>query len=103
LKGQEMQSISKMMTASAAALSTLAFVAMATPPAQAGEFCATNTSGMRGCGYSSLEQCQASMSGIGASCGRDPYYNDASTALAYHPKQTRSRSALRPAKQSVEH
>jgi hypothetical protein len=103
LKGQEMKPILGMMTVSAAALSTLAFVAMATPLAQAGEFCATNTSGMRGCGYSSLEQCRASMSGIGASCGRDPYYDNASTALAYQPKQTRSRSALRPAKQSVEH
>jgi hypothetical protein len=103
LKGQEMKPILGMMTASAAVLSTLAFVAMATPPAQAGEFCATNTSGMRGCGYSSLEQCRTAMSGIGASCGRDPYYDNASTALAYQPKQTRSRSALRPAKQSVEH
>jgi hypothetical protein len=103
-----MKPISKMITASAAALSTLAIVAMASPPAQAGEFCATNTSGMRGCGYSTLEQCRASMSGIGAVCGRDPFFDNASTApastaMAYQPKQGRSRSALRPAKQSVEH
>jgi hypothetical protein len=98
-----MKPILGMITASAAALSTLALVAMATPPAQAGEFCATNTSGMRGCGYESLEQCQNSMSGIGGACARDPYYNKASAALAYQPKHTRSRSALRPAKQSVGH
>jgi hypothetical protein len=58
---------------------------------------------MRGCGFSSLEQCQASMSGIGGTCARDPYYTNVSTALAYQPKQTRSRSALGPAKHSVQH
>jgi hypothetical protein len=97
-----MKPISKLMTASAAALGTLAFMAIAAPAAYAGEYCSINTSGMRGCGYSSLEQCQASTSGTGGTCMRDPYYNNASTALAYQPKQTRSRSALRPAKQSVE-
>ncbi|HEX9468216.1 MAG TPA: DUF3551 domain-containing protein [Bradyrhizobium sp.] len=101
-----MKSISKVLTASAA-LSTLAFVAMATPAAQAGEYCSTNSSGMRGCGYTSLEQCKASMAGINGTCDRDPYYTNAnsgnaSAAMAYQPKQTHSRSALRPAKQSVE-
>jgi hypothetical protein len=98
-----MKSISKMMTASAVALSAFAFVAMAAPAAYAGEFCNTNTSGMRGCGYSSLEQCQASNAGVGGNCARDPYYNNASTALAYQPKQTHSRSALHPAKQPADH
>jgi hypothetical protein len=98
-----MKSISRMITASAAALSALAVVAMATPGVQAGEYCSTNTSGMRGCGYSSLEQCQASTSGVGGTCARDPYYNNTTSALAYQPKQTRSRSELRPAKQSVAH
>jgi Protein of unknown function (DUF3551) len=97
-----MKTTSKLMTASVA-LAALALVAIATPAARAGEFCSTNTSGMRGCGYTSLEQCQASMSGVGGTCARDPFYKDASTALAYQPKQTRSRSALRPAKQAVEH
>jgi hypothetical protein len=101
LKGQEMKPISRMMTASAAALSTLVIVAVAAPTAQAGEYCSINTSGMRGCGYTSLEQCQASTSGIGGTCVRDPYYSD--TALAYQPKQTRSRSPRHPAKRPVEH
>jgi hypothetical protein len=99
---EKMKPISKMMTASAAVLSTVAFVAMATPAAQAGEFCSVNTSGMRGCGYSSLEQCQASTSGVGGTCMRDPYYNNASTALAYQPKQPRSRTVVHPAKQAVQ-
>jgi hypothetical protein len=96
-----MKPISKTMTASAAALSTFVIVAVAAPAAHAGEYCSTNTSGMRGCGYSSLEQCQASTAGTSATCARDPYYSN--TALAYQPKQTRSRSPLRPAKRSVEH
>jgi hypothetical protein len=41
--------ISKVMTASAAALCTLAFVSFAAPAARAGEFRSTDTSGMRGC------------------------------------------------------
>jgi hypothetical protein len=45
-----MKSIAKMITASAAALSAFALVAMAAPVAQAGEYSVTNTSGMLGCG-----------------------------------------------------
>jgi hypothetical protein len=98
-----MKSISKMLTGSAAALCTFAVVAIATPAAHAGEYCNTNPSGMRGCGYSSLEQCRVSMSGIGGNCARDPFYSNDSNALAYQPKQTHSRRALHVSKQSVEH
>jgi hypothetical protein len=99
-----MKTISRTIAASAAALATFAFVAMAAPAAQAGEYCNTNTSGMRGCGYETMEQCQASNAGIGnGGCARDPFYTNASTAMAYQPKQSRSRSALGPAKHSVEH
>jgi uncharacterized protein DUF3551 len=98
-----MKSFSKMTAASAAALSTLAFIAMATPAAQAGEFCNTNNSGMRGCGFSTLEQCQATISGTGGSCARDPFYNNPNSAMAYQPKRTRSRSAIRLVRQTVEH
>jgi hypothetical protein len=103
-----MKPISMMMTRSAASLCTLAFMVMAMPSAQAGEFCSTNSSGMRGCGYTSLEQCKASMSGINGTCDRDPFYDNAnganaksgnvSRAMAYQPKQTRAR-----VKQSAEH
>jgi hypothetical protein len=102
-KDRKMKPISRTIVASAAALSTFAFVAIATPAAQAGEFCGTNTSGMRGCGFSSLEQCQASASGVGFSCDRDPYFTDASTAMAYQPKHSGARSAHHAAKPSAEH
>jgi hypothetical protein len=79
-----MKSIQKLMTA-AAAFSALAVVAFAAPAAQAGEFCSVNSSGMRGCGFETLAQCQASMSGQNGTCMRDPFLADARTALAYQP------------------
>jgi hypothetical protein len=108
-----MKPISRMVTASAAALCTFAFVAMATPPARAGEFCMTDSSAMRSCGFATLEQCKASASGKNGSCARDPFYDNANSgntnsgntnsALAYQPKQTHSRSKLRPAKPPAVH
>ena len=89
-----MKTILGMMTAPAAAFAVMAFVGLAAPAAQAGEFCMTDSSGMRGCGYATLEQCQASASGKNGSCARDPFLETASTttrpatrnALAYSPK-----------------
>jgi hypothetical protein len=78
--------ISKVMTASAAALCTLAFVSFSAPGAKAGEFCTTDTSGMRGCGYDTLAQCQAATSGKNGTCFRDPFYKDPKQALAQAPK-----------------
>ena len=108
-----MKSIAKMITASAAALSAFALVAMAAPAAQAGEYCMTNTSGMRGCGYATLEQ----LSDLSLRQRRhlrarafftnpcNALANDALShnALAYQRKPAHSRSELGPAKQSVEH
>jgi hypothetical protein len=79
-----MKSIHKLMTAGAA-FSALAVVAFAAPAAQAGEFCSVDSSGMRGCGYESLAQCQASNAGKNGTCMRDPYFQDARSALAYQP------------------
>jgi hypothetical protein len=87
--------ISKLMTASAAALCTMAFVSFAAPAAQAGEFCSTDTSGMRGCGYTTLAQCQASMSGKNGTCARDPFYKDPKEALAQAPKQQGSANPVK--------
>ncbi|WP_407181239.1 DUF3551 domain-containing protein [Bradyrhizobium sp. STM 3562] len=96
-----MKSIHKMLTATAA-LSTLALLAFAAPAAQAGEYCSVNTSGMRGCGYDTLEQCQATVSGGLGTCTRDPFYKDASTslkgarsALAYQPNHVRRHRAVK--------
>ena len=89
---KKMKPVTKMISASAAALCTLAFVAIAAPAAHAGEYCRTDTSGLLGCSFSSIEQCQASASGRGGTCARDPFYRYTKSALAYQPKQTRSRS-----------
>jgi hypothetical protein len=43
---------------------------------------------MRGCGFASLEQCEAEMSGITGTCDRDP---GPRVALAHQPKHTRPR------------
>jgi hypothetical protein len=83
----KMKQFIKLIAAPATALFAMAFVAMATP-ALAGEFCRQDTSGMLGCGFSSLEQCQASSSGRGGSCYRDPFLPNPSNALAYQPKQS---------------
>lgn len=79
-----MKSIQKLMTA-AAVFSALAAVAFAAPAAQAGEYCSVNSSGMRGCGFETLAQCQASMSGQNGTCMRDPFLTDARNVLAYQP------------------
>jgi hypothetical protein len=98
-----MKTLSKMMTASAAVFGTLAFMAMAAPTtAQAGEFCMTDSSGMRGCGFESLEQCQASAAGKNGSCNRDPFYQNSSNALA-QVKQTHSHTLLHSTKHVVAH
>ena len=98
-----MKPISKMITASAAALSTLALIAIATPAAYAGEFCVTNTSGMRGCGFATMEQCKASTSGIGGTCARDPFYSNVNAALAFQPKHIRSRNVHHAVKEPAEY
>lgn len=77
-----MKMLSTMMTASAAVFGTLAFMAMAAPAAQAGEFCMTDSSGMRNCGYASMDQCHASASGKNGSCDRDPFFKNPADALA---------------------
>jgi Protein of unknown function (DUF3551) len=84
-----MKSIHKLMTA-AAAFSALA---LAAPAAQAGEYCSINSSGMRGCGYESLAQCQASMAGQNGTCMRDPFLQDARSALAYQPTKGHKHAA----------
>jgi Protein of unknown function (DUF3551) len=96
-----MTTISKM-TASAGALMALAFVALSAPAAQAGEYCTTNTSGMRGCGYNTMEQCQAAVAGMNGSCYRDPFLadNGNSNALVMQSKHATQRGAT---KQPAQH
>jgi Protein of unknown function (DUF3551) len=98
---EKMKKFLTLAAAPATALCAIAFMTMATPAAQAGEYCGTNSSGMRGCGFSTMEQCKASMSGQNGTCDRDPFLPAASNsasngtssnnALAYQPKHAGSK------------
>ena len=88
----------------------LTFFSTATPSAAAPvDYCRGDvTSGMRGCGYSSLEQCQAMSSGRGGSCYENPFPEGSSAskggsassnAYAYQPKRHAAKGARKP----VEH
>ena len=68
-----------------------ALALLATPTAAvAGEYCLTNTSGMRGCGFATIQQCLDSVSGTSGTCARDPFHQDAASALAYQPTRSHS-------------
>jgi hypothetical protein len=82
-----MQHFFRLSAAPMAGLWAMALVAVATP-ASAAEFCRQDAiSGMRSCGYATIEQCQAMSSGIGGTCYRDPFLpqGGASSAYAYAP------------------
>lgn len=85
-----MKSLLKLI-AVAAAVCPLTLVAIPTT-ALAGEYCITNTSGMRGCGFATLQQCLDTLSGTVGTCARDPFYQDPNSALAYEPKRSHSHS-----------
>lgn len=69
----------------AAILFALAFAG--STPASAGEYCRIDVSSrMMGCGYDTLEQCQAMSSGRGGDCLRDPFLKSPANAYAYQPK-----------------
>lgn len=97
-----MKKFLKAATAPAAALVVaIALGAMIAPEASAGEFCRRDVTGhMTGCGYDSMEQCQAASSGVGGDCFRDPSIGDSKDAsdsrnsYAFHPKSSRSRNGL---------
>ena len=99
--------ILKMSAAAATALFATAFVATATPAAAAAsvDYCHHDvTSGMRGCGYTSLEQCQAMSAGRGGSCyenpfpegGRNASTSTSTNAYAYQSKHPVSKAARKP-------
>ena len=70
-----------------------AFTIVAIPTdALASEYCLTNTSGMRGCGFATVQQCLDRLSGAGGTCERDPFHQDPNSALAYQPKRSHSHS-----------
>jgi hypothetical protein len=78
-----MQQVFRLGAAPIAGLWAMALVAVATP-ASAGDYCRQDAiSGMRSCGYATIEQCQAMSSGIGGTCYRDPFLPQAGTSGAY--------------------
>ena len=85
-----MKSLLKLI-AVAAAFRALTLVVTPTT-ALAGEYCLTDTSGMSGCGFATLQQCLDSLSGRAGTCGRDTFYRDPNSALAYEPKRSHSHS-----------
>jgi hypothetical protein len=109
----KMMQILKVSAAPAAVFCALAFFSTATPAAAAPvDYCRTDTSGMRGCGYSSLEQCQAMASGRGSNCYENPFPEGASgkasasgkagsSAYAYQPNRPK-RHASKGARKPVE-
>ena len=51
------------------------------------EYCREDySSGMRQCGFATVEQCVAMISGRGGSCSRNPFLADASASYAHAPK-----------------
>jgi hypothetical protein len=101
-KRDEMKRFLKI-SAAPAALVMVAYVAMAVPAAAAGpsngiDYCRTDvTAGMRGCGYTSLEQCHEMSSGRGGDCYPNPFPTNASSrsggdAYAFQPSYPFSRS-----------
>src|SRR6266576_3191034 len=93
--------ILKISAAPAGVFCALAFFSTATPAAAAPvDYCRGDvTSGMRGCGYSSLEQCQAMSSGRGGSCYENPFRKGgsaSSNAYAYQPKRHAAKGARKP-------
>jgi hypothetical protein len=97
-----MKQFLKISATPAAASFALAFVAMTSPAAASPiDYCRTDvTSGMRGCGYSSLEQCQTMSSGRGGSCYENPFpsgsNSSSSNAYAFQPKHPVSKTARKP-------
>ena len=92
---------SKSFTASAAALSAFAFFMMAAPAAHADEYCLTGNQAAHGCGYPSMETCQASAAGLGGLC-KPAASNSTKTpsdALAYQPKKGARHPTKQPAAQ----
>jgi hypothetical protein len=101
-----MRQLLKTTVASAAAAFALGFVAMSSPAAAAAsntDYCRTDiTSGMRGCGFTSLEQCHAMSSGRGGDCYPNPFPSGSASSggngnsYAYQPKHPHSQSTRKP-------
>jgi hypothetical protein len=89
-------STSKTFVASAATLFASAFLVMTAPAARADDFCITNgAQAAHGCGYPTMEACRSAAAGIGGMCAQSGGAKSTNDALAFQPKQTKSRTKLR--------
>ena len=97
-----MKQLLKMSAAPTAVFCALSLFTPTIPAAAASvDYCRHDvTSGMRGCGYTSLEQCQAMSSGRGGSCYENPFPEGSSSSskssYAYQPKHRNSNDARKP-------
>src|SRR5437660_12256467 len=99
-RSNSMKEFFKAATASAAILgAAVAFGAMTTSQANAGDFCRRDVTGhMTGCGFDNMAQCQEASAGLGGDCFADPFKNNNQTAqnggrnaFAYQRKSSRIR------------
>jgi Protein of unknown function (DUF3551) len=98
---KNMKQFLNLAAAPATALFALAWVAMATPAAASqNEYCRMDygSGGMRNCGFATMEQCQATVSGRVGTCIRDPFLPDNSSAFAYQPKHAGPNGVKKPAR-----
>jgi hypothetical protein len=92
-----MQQLFKLSAAPMAGLWAMALVAVAAP-ASAADYCRQDAiSGMRSCGYATIEQCQAMSSGIGGTCFRDPFLPQAGASNAYAYAPLHGKRVTKPA------
>jgi hypothetical protein len=98
-----MKPTSKTFTASAASLFTFAFFVMTAPAVQAADYCITSgAQTAHGCGYPTMEACQAASAGIGGICGASASSRNPSDALG-QAKQPHSRNQVAPGKEPAAH
>jgi hypothetical protein len=98
-----MKPTSKTTIASAATLFASAFLVMTAPAARADEYCNYSPQANAGCGFTSMEQCQAATSGVGGVCSAAPSLKTPNDALAYQAKRPHARRELHPRKEPAGH
>lgn len=75
-------------TIAAAALAAATFWYTAEPAsAKNYEYCRVDSSGTRSCGFDTMEQCLAMISGNGGTCTRDPFLADTRESYASASKR----------------
>ena len=99
-----MRAFYKLGVPAAAFVAAVILGAITTGSASAGEFCRQDVSGhMVGCGFSSMEQCQAASSGIGGDCFRDPNLANSASGNSTRNAFAQQPAPLHPARKGRVH